>query len=51
MGVRTTTVLRKNAMAINFAQRHIQSRLSIDFSCTVSVLKKHEGYKLCAKSR
>ncbi|RZR93503.1 hypothetical protein BHM03_00022023 [Ensete ventricosum] len=36
MGSRTTTVSRKNVTVINFAQSHAQSRVTIDFSCTVS---------------
>ncbi|RWV77155.1 hypothetical protein GW17_00062059 [Ensete ventricosum] len=35
MGSRTSMVSRKNATAINFARSHAQSRVSIDFSCTV----------------
>ncbi|RWV86863.1 hypothetical protein BHE74_00044512 [Ensete ventricosum] len=33
---RTSTVSQKNATVINFVQSHTQSRVSIDFSCTVS---------------
>ncbi|RZS25552.1 hypothetical protein BHM03_00058765 [Ensete ventricosum] len=36
MGSRTRTISRKNVMVINFKQSHVQSRVLIDFSCTVS---------------
>ncbi|RWW35896.1 hypothetical protein BHE74_00059127 [Ensete ventricosum] len=36
MGSRTSTVSQKNMTVINFAQSHAQSRVSIDFSCTIS---------------
>ncbi|RWV77317.1 hypothetical protein BHE74_00023227 [Ensete ventricosum] len=35
MGSHMSTVSRKNVMVINFAQ----SRVSIDFSCTISEIK------------
>ncbi|RRT45878.1 hypothetical protein B296_00009925 [Ensete ventricosum] len=35
MGSRTSMVSQKNVMVINVAQSHAQSRVSIDFSCTV----------------
>ncbi|RRT67233.1 hypothetical protein B296_00038116 [Ensete ventricosum] len=67
MGSRTSSVSQKKVILINFAQ----SRVSIDFLCTVSEIqiktipnvlalrklyelsftKKHDGYKLCTKSR
>ncbi|RWW37209.1 hypothetical protein BHE74_00057712 [Ensete ventricosum] len=36
MGSRTCMVSRKNTTVINFAQNHAQSRVSLNFSCTVS---------------
>ncbi|RWV80790.1 hypothetical protein GW17_00057874 [Ensete ventricosum] len=36
MGSYTSMVSRNNAAIITFAQSHAQSRVSIDFSCTVS---------------
>ncbi|RWV80361.1 hypothetical protein GW17_00058385 [Ensete ventricosum] len=42
MESRTSTVSRKNATVINFAQ----SRVSIDFSCTVSEFQ-NTGHYLC----
>ncbi|RWW39691.1 hypothetical protein BHE74_00054948 [Ensete ventricosum] len=35
----TSLVSRKNATIINFAQSRAQSRVSIDFSCTVSEIQ------------
>ncbi|RWV76786.1 hypothetical protein GW17_00062498 [Ensete ventricosum] len=35
MGSRTNTVSRQNAMVINLARSHAQSRVWIGFSCTV----------------
>ncbi|RZS28535.1 hypothetical protein BHM03_00062136 [Ensete ventricosum] len=35
MECRTSMVSRKNATVINFVRSHVQSRVSIDFSCTV----------------
>ncbi|RWV77157.1 hypothetical protein GW17_00062058 [Ensete ventricosum] len=35
MGSRTSKDSRKNATGINFARSHAQSRVLIDFSCTV----------------
>ncbi|RRT66752.1 hypothetical protein B296_00008365 [Ensete ventricosum] len=42
MGSRTSTVSRKNAMIINY----VQSRVSIDFSCTVSKIQ-NTGQSQC----
>ncbi|RRT66753.1 hypothetical protein B296_00008360 [Ensete ventricosum] len=39
MGSRMSTISRKNAMVINFAQSHAQRRVSIGFSCTVSEIQ------------
>ncbi|RRT31750.1 hypothetical protein B296_00054755 [Ensete ventricosum] len=38
-GSYTITVLRKNTTVINFAQSHMQSRVSIDFPCPISELQ------------
>ncbi|RWV86956.1 hypothetical protein BHE74_00029794 [Ensete ventricosum] len=46
MGSHTNTVSRKNAMVINFARSRAQSRVSIDFSCTVSKIQ-NIGHSLC----
>ncbi|RWV85747.1 hypothetical protein GW17_00052440 [Ensete ventricosum] len=35
MGSRTSTVSQKNSTVINFVRCHMQSRLSIGFSCTI----------------
>ncbi|RRT55716.1 hypothetical protein B296_00033224 [Ensete ventricosum] len=35
----TSMVLRKNVTVVNFARRHAQSRVWIDFSCTVSEIQ------------
>ncbi|RRT55715.1 hypothetical protein B296_00033225 [Ensete ventricosum] len=39
MGSRTNTVSQKNSMVIYFARSHAQSRVSIDFSCSVSKIQ------------
>ncbi|RRT68424.1 hypothetical protein B296_00035783, partial [Ensete ventricosum] len=39
LGIRTSLVSRKNVMVINFVQSHMQCRVSIDFSCTVSEIQ------------
>ncbi|RWW14795.1 hypothetical protein GW17_00021411 [Ensete ventricosum] len=39
MGSRTSMVLQKNMTVVNFAQSHVQSRVSISFSCTVSEIQ------------
>ncbi|RWW56826.1 hypothetical protein BHE74_00036428 [Ensete ventricosum] len=39
MGSRTSTVSQKNSMVISFARCHTESRVSIDFSCTVSEIQ------------
>ncbi|RRT70603.1 hypothetical protein B296_00014073 [Ensete ventricosum] len=39
MGSRTSTVSQKNSMVINFVRCHTQSRVSIDFLCTVSKIQ------------
>ncbi|RRT36313.1 hypothetical protein B296_00056297 [Ensete ventricosum] len=36
---RTSIVSRKNSMVINFARSCSQSRVSIDFSCTISKIQ------------
>ncbi|RRT39021.1 hypothetical protein B296_00055124 [Ensete ventricosum] len=39
MGRSTITILKKTSTVIYFAQSHAQSRVSIDFSCTVSKIQ------------
>ncbi|RZS29335.1 hypothetical protein BHM03_00063050 [Ensete ventricosum] len=39
MGSHTSTVSRKNMTVINFARCHVQIRVSIGFSCTVSEIQ------------
>ncbi|RRT39024.1 hypothetical protein B296_00055123 [Ensete ventricosum] len=39
MGSRTTNVSRKNVTVIKFMRSPTQSRVSIDFSCTVSKIQ------------
>ncbi|RZS27420.1 hypothetical protein BHM03_00060872 [Ensete ventricosum] len=39
MGSRTSMVSWKNVTIINIAQSHVQSHISIGFSCTVSEIK------------
>ncbi|RZS06190.1 hypothetical protein BHM03_00036803 [Ensete ventricosum] len=36
MGSRTNMISQKNAIVINVARSHAQSRVSIGFSCTIS---------------
>ncbi|RZS16933.1 hypothetical protein BHM03_00049007 [Ensete ventricosum] len=42
----TNTVSLKNAIVINFARSHRLSRVSIDFSCTVSK-NQNTGHSHC----
>ncbi|RWV79201.1 hypothetical protein GW17_00059711 [Ensete ventricosum] len=39
MGSHTTTILRKNVTVLNIAQSRTESRVSIDFSYTVSEIQ------------
>ncbi|RRT61570.1 hypothetical protein B296_00007082 [Ensete ventricosum] len=39
MGSRTSMISRKNMMVINFPQSHARSRVSINFSCTISKIQ------------
>ncbi|RWV97294.1 hypothetical protein GW17_00039933 [Ensete ventricosum] len=39
MGSRTSMVSLKNTKVINFVQSHARSRVSINFSCTVSEIQ------------
>ncbi|RWW37470.1 hypothetical protein BHE74_00057408 [Ensete ventricosum] len=43
MGSLTNTISRKNTMVINFARNHMQSYVSIRFSCTISEIQ-NTGY-------
>ncbi|RZR93618.1 hypothetical protein BHM03_00022159 [Ensete ventricosum] len=45
MGSHTSTVSQKNAMVINFAQSHAQSRVSISFSRTISEIQNTGQYQ------
>ncbi|RWV77040.1 hypothetical protein GW17_00062187 [Ensete ventricosum] len=46
MGSRTSTLSQKNTTVINFARSHVLSRVSIDFSCTVSKIE-NTGHSQC----
>ncbi|RZS28800.1 hypothetical protein BHM03_00062449 [Ensete ventricosum] len=37
----TSTVSQKNVIVINFARSHVQIRVSIDFSCTISKIQNN----------
>ncbi|RWW41020.1 hypothetical protein BHE74_00053516 [Ensete ventricosum] len=39
MGSRTSMVSQKNSTVIYFARSHVQSRVSIGFSCTISEIQ------------
>ncbi|RWV83439.1 hypothetical protein GW17_00054946, partial [Ensete ventricosum] len=39
IGSRMSLVSQKNATVINFVQSHVQSRVSIDFSCSISKIQ------------
>ncbi|RZS29423.1 hypothetical protein BHM03_00063153 [Ensete ventricosum] len=43
---RTSMVGRKNTTVLNFARRRAQSRVSIDFSCTISEIQ-NIGHSRC----
>ncbi|RZS25675.1 hypothetical protein BHM03_00058911 [Ensete ventricosum] len=49
MGSHTSSVSRKNAMIINFAQNRAQSRVLIGFSCTFSKIQ-NTGHSQCISS-
>ncbi|RWW39040.1 hypothetical protein BHE74_00055666 [Ensete ventricosum] len=45
MGSYMSMVSRKNVMVINFAQSHVQSRVSIGFSCTISEFQNNNHFQ------
>ncbi|RRT31247.1 hypothetical protein B296_00056657 [Ensete ventricosum] len=50
MGSRTNTLSQKNTMVINFARSRALSRVSIDFSCTISEIQ-NTGHSRCISPR